>query len=101
MFKRRTAAERNALMRSNWLRLKKQGKSRFIWRQISGSLLFWLILSLGLDPLIDHPHSTVQSIIVINLFTLPIFLLGGYLEGRWKWADLEKKFPGDSLPPWE
>jgi hypothetical protein len=32
---------------------------------------------------------------------LAIFLLGGYLTGRWRWTDFEKKYPENSLPPWK
>jgi hypothetical protein len=31
--------------------------------------------------------------VVVWLIMLPIFLLGGYLAGSWKWKDLEKRFP--------
>ena len=47
----------------------------------------------------EHAHEAV--IAFSSLITLPIFLVGGYLGGRWKWIDLDKKYPEDSLPPWE
>jgi hypothetical protein len=31
--------------------------------------------------------------VVICLATLPIFTLGGYLTGNWKWKELGKKYP--------
>jgi hypothetical protein len=101
VFKKLTAGQRNSAIREYWLRSKEQGRPRFILRQMLASVLFWLILMVGLDLLGDRPHTTVQSMVVINLIMLPIFLLGGYLEGRWKWTDLQKKYPDHSLPPWE
>ena len=38
---------------------------------------------------------------VIDLILLPVFLLGGYLEGKWRWQDFEKKYSEDRLPPSE
>jgi hypothetical protein len=101
MFRRHTAAEKNALMREYWRRTKQQGKARFIRRQMLASLLFCMILLPASDLFESRPHATVQTTVLIDLIMLPIFLLGGYLEGRWKWTDLEKKYPEDSLPPWE
>jgi hypothetical protein len=33
------------------------------------------------------------NIVAIWAIMLPIFLLGAYLTGLWKWKDLEKKYP--------
>jgi hypothetical protein len=30
--------------------------------------------------------------LLIYLVMVPIFALGGYLEGKWEWQDLEKKY---------
>jgi hypothetical protein len=35
----------------------------------------------------------VWSVALTALVMLPVFLLGGYLSGNWKWSDLEKKYP--------
>jgi hypothetical protein len=43
----------------------------------------------------------VRSALFTGLIILPIFLLGGYLTGSWKLKDLEKKYPENSLPPFE
>jgi hypothetical protein len=42
---------------------------------------------------------SVQNI-VIDLVLLPVCLLGGYLEGKWRWQDFEKKYAEDRLPSW-
>jgi|SRR5580692_10777083 hypothetical protein len=99
VFKRLTAGEKNAAIREHWLRIREHGRPRFIRRQMFVSLLFWLILTLSSVSL--QKRSTYIYAVVGNLVTLPIFLLGGYLEGRWKWTDFEKKYPEDGLPPWE
>jgi hypothetical protein len=100
VFERLTAGEKNAKIREYWLRTKEQGKSRFIWRQMLASLLLWLLLTPTVE-VFAVPVSSVRLIVFTSLITLPIFLLGGYLEGRWKWTDLEKKYPAETLPPWE
>ena len=102
MFRKYTAAEKNALLRAHWLQTKELGKTRFIWRQVLFSLLSWLTLMPALYWLEGHQlYSSVRSEIFAGLIMPPIFLLGGYLEGLWRWTDLEKKYPADSLPPWE
>jgi hypothetical protein len=42
----------------------------------------------------NHGHPSSLQFVVIWVIMLPIFLLGGYLTGSWKWKDLEKKYPG-------
>ena len=102
MFKRYSTAEKNAAMRDYCLRTKEQGKGRFIWREVLASVLFWLILTPALYIFEDRtPYWSVRSMVFADLTLLPIFLLGGYLTGRWRWNDLEKKYPNDSLPHWE
>ena len=87
-------------MRAYWLQTKEQGRTRFIRREVLGSVLFWLVLMPVLD-LFGTQSSPWRFTALVNFIILPIFVLGGYLEGRWRWADLEKKYPDDSLPPWE
>jgi hypothetical protein len=97
MFKTEGAAERTA-----WLQTKQLGKARFIRREVLYSFVFWLIVMPGLDLVINrYSHLSVSTTIFANLVVLPICLLDGYLNGHWKWADLEKKYPEGSLPPWE
>jgi len=65
-----------------------------------GSLALWLILMPTLEVFAVHV-SSVRLIVFTSFIMHPIFLIGGYLEGRWRWTDLEQKYPEDSLPPWE
>ncbi len=89
-----------SLERQYWLRIKARGKRRFIWREVLFSLLICVVVVVGVPALEGHPRSfSVQSAILAVM--LPICLLGGYLTGRWRWKELEKRYPGDSLPPWE
>jgi hypothetical protein len=81
------------LERQSWLQSKAAGKSRFIWRQVLSSLIFWLILMPALDLLAFKSTPFSLSMILIDLAMLLVFLLEGYLRGGWKWDDLEKKFP--------
>jgi hypothetical protein len=88
--------------RSYWLQTKQRGRTRFVWREVRASLLFWLILMPALDALVDHPpFRSFRLMVLIDLMMIPIFVIGGYLERRWKWNNLEKKYPDGSLPPWE
>jgi len=88
-------------MREHWLRTKQLGKARFVRGQVLYSFVFWLILTTALDVLGGHRPYASRSSTIVNLIVLLIFLLGGYLEGRWKWTDFERKYPEGSLPPWE
>lgn len=89
-------------MRAYWLQTRQLGRARFIRGKVFYSFVFWLIVMLGPDLVLNRPqHSSVSLTILVNVVMLPICLLGGYLEGRWKWTDLEKKYPEGNLPPWE
>jgi hypothetical protein len=77
---------------------KAAGRSRFIWRQMLDSLAFWLILMPLLDLLAFKTDPLSVQNVVIDLILLPVCLLGGYLKGKWRWQDLEKKYPADTLP---
>ena len=102
MFKRRTEAEINELKRKYSLQIRKQGKNRFIWREgVLMGLGTWFVSVVAVDAFGDHSHSSLQSYVYSALILLPICLLGGYLTGRWRWTDFEKKYPENSLPPWE
>jgi len=89
----------SGIERKQWLEVKAAGKARFVRRGMMGSLVFGLVVLLGLA-FFDSSHSLRESI-VPSLVMLPIFLLGGYLTAVWQWQDLEKKYPDDKLPPWE
>jgi len=91
-----------ALERKYWLETKAGGRKRFILRGMLESVLFWLVVM----PLIERfgfpRHSfPTESDILIALGVLPLVLLGGYLTANWRWQDFEKKYPENSLPPWE
>jgi predicted permease len=81
--------------RQSWLRERPAGKTRFLWRhRVLGNLLMWLILV----PLLTLSENktgsfSLNEMFVFGLVTLALFLLGGYLSGRWRWKDLEKKYP--------
>jgi len=91
----------NQLERKAWLQSREQGKSRFLWREVLGSVVTWLVVLPAVEFFGDHQHRFSGEFFLIWFVLLPIFLLGGYLSGGWKWKDLEKKYPEDSLPPWE
>src|SRR5580698_5033707 len=77
--------------RQDWLQAKARGRNQFIWRRgVLPTLLSCLIVVVGVRLFGSHPSSfSLLGLIII----LPIALLGGYLEGRWKWKDFEKKYP--------
>jgi hypothetical protein len=105
MFKRRhNEAEINRLMREEWLRTKAQGKTRFIRREMLWSIPLWFATVLGERAIIafsHHSHFSLLSEGFVGFFMFPILLLGTYLNADWTWKDFEKKYPEDSLPPWQ
>jgi hypothetical protein len=110
MFKRHSEAEINRLMRESWLQTKARGKNRFILREMLASLPIWLVAVFAVPAIeasASHAPFWVRSIwfgrwtVFGDLILLAIFLLGGYLTGRWRWTDLEKKYPENNLPPWK
>jgi hypothetical protein len=90
----------SSLERQYWLQTKARGKGRFIWREVLFSLLICLVVVVGVPALAGQSRSFSVAILTVAVM-LPICLLGGYLTGRWKWKELEKKYPDNSLPPWE
>jgi hypothetical protein len=54
-----------------------------------------------LDLLAFKTNPLSMQNIVIDLILLPVCLLGGYLEAKWRWKDLGKKYPADTLPSGE
>jgi hypothetical protein len=85
MLQRHTEAERQ-----DWLQAKARGRNRFIWRRgVLPTLLTCLIVAVSVEVF----GSRNSSFSLPGLIILPIALLGGYLEGRWKWKDFEKKYP--------
>ena len=93
MFKSYSQAQINGAHRKYWLDAKARGKARSIWREATGSILTWLIVLPAVEVLGNHGHLCSLQFVVIWLTMLPIFLLGGYLTGSWRWKDFEKKYP--------
>jgi len=87
MFKRRTDWERRY-----WLAAKARGRTRFIWRdKVLESFVMWFFVTLGVALFVDqHPFSPRD--IFIYLIMLPIWLVSGYLNGVWKWKEMDKKY---------
>lgn len=89
MFRRYAEAEKQY-----WLQTKAKGRSRFIWREVLGALLIWLIVMLALALFRDQALPvSVQREVSIDLILFPLLLLWGFLNGRWKWKDFDKKYP--------
>ena len=86
-------AQINQVQRKNWLERKARGKTRFIWREAIKTILIWLIVLPAVQMFQYHGRLFSPQFFLIWFIMLPIFLLGGYLTGRWRWKDLEKKYP--------
>jgi len=90
MFGRYSEAERR-----DWLQAKARGRSHFIWwRAILPTLLTCFVVVPVVTLFGDDKSSfSVRATVLSSLVVLLIGLVGGYLEGVWKWRDLEKKYP--------
>jgi hypothetical protein len=93
VFKSYRQAQRDEAQRRYCLDAKARGKTRFIWREAAASILGWLIVLPSIHVFLDHKHLFSHEFVVIWLIMLPIFLLGGYLGGRWRWKQFERKYP--------
>lgn len=82
----------NEAERAYWAQAKVQGKRRFILHEMLFNIILWVGVTVVL-PFTDRPRPSLQSLSRIAITMLPIFLLGGYLSGKWKWSDFEKKHP--------
>jgi hypothetical protein len=79
------------LERKSWLQTKSRGRGRFIRARVfvvtgTGSAILVAVDLLG------RSGSHLRDNLLTYLVMLPIFVLGGYLQGRWEWQDLEKKY---------
>ena len=84
----------NEAERECWDQTKAQGKRLFILREMVFNIIIWLGIT-AILPFTERPRpSSVRSVALTAVVMLPIFLLGGYLSGKWKWSDFEKKYPG-------
>jgi hypothetical protein len=93
MFKGSSPARINEAQRMSWQDAKARGKTRFIWREAIETLLIWLIVVPAVEVFGKHVHLFSLQFLIVWLITLPIFILGGYLTGSWKWKDYDKKYP--------
>jgi hypothetical protein len=66
------------------------GKSRFIRRQVGFSLVFFATLM----SLLYFFSGRTRSNLIACLAVLPVGILGGYLEARWRWRDITKEEAG-------
>ena len=98
MFKSHSQAQINEAQRKYWLDAKARDKTRFIWRDAIGSILIWLIVLPAVQVFGNRGPLLSLQFGVIWLILLPIFLLGGYLTGSWKWKDLKKVLRIVSVP---
>ena len=110
VFRRPSDAEIDRLMREAWLKSKARGKNRFVRGEMLASIPIWMAVVIAVpafEAFAKHSPLSVRSTwlgswnVFGDLILLAIFLLGGYLTGRWRWTDFEKKYPEDSLPPWK
>ncbi len=92
MFNRYNEAERKC-----WLQTKAQGRNRFIWREVLGNILMWLVIV----PVVafgDRPHSfSERSTAFFGLIMLPIFIFGGYLSWQVEIERFRAEVPPNSL----
>jgi hypothetical protein len=90
MFKRNAEAEKEY-----WLQAKARGENWFVWRSgVLPTLLIWFVILPAVQVFVGRTNPFSASFVVAWLVLLPVTLLGGYLRGRWRWKDFEKKFPG-------
>ena len=111
MFWRQNEAKINRLKREYWLQCKVRGRARFIWVEgvVPSLLTFCVVVFVvpAFEAFANRSPISLRSMmsgpwtVLIDLPLLAICLLGGYLTGRWRWADFQKKYPENSLPPWE
>jgi hypothetical protein len=79
--------------REVWFRAKARGKSRFILKRgILPTFVIGLVVLAVVERFGDRRSPFSLDSAVIDLIMLPVFLIGGYLEGKWKWKDLQKKY---------
>jgi hypothetical protein len=103
MFWRLNEAKLNKLKREYWLRCKVRGRTRFIWYEgVLPSLLTCCVVVFvvpAYEAFANHSPFSLRSMtsghwtVFIDLILLAVCLLGGFLTGRWRWTDFEKKYP--------
>ena len=69
-----------------------RGRARFIWREtLKQMLVSWLLVPPVVYAFGSKRHVLSLEFLSIWLILLPVCLLAGYLTGKWKWQDFEKK----------
>jgi hypothetical protein len=103
MFWRQNEAKIGRLKREYWLQRKALGRARFIWHEgvLPGLLTCCVVVFVvpAFEAFANRSPFSLRSMmsghgtIFIDLTLVAICLLGGYLTGRWRWTDFEKKYP--------
>jgi hypothetical protein len=99
MFWRQDEVKIDRLKREYWLQCRVRGRTRFILREMLWSLPIWFGVVFGVPALKAFANSPFSVRLMLfeywtaRLMMLAIFLLGGYLTGRWRWTDFERKYP--------
>jgi len=69
-------------------------RTRFVWREaLKQMLVSWLLVPPVVYAFGSKGHVLSLEFLTIWLILLPVCLLGGYLTGKWKWQDFERKNP--------
>lgn len=81
--------------RTRWLKIKERGKLRLILSQVLKNLAMVTVVVIGIR-VFGASGSPLSAALIIysSIFLVPLLVLGGYLQGNWKWKEMEKKFPG-------
>jgi hypothetical protein len=94
MLKKQNQAQMNEAERKYWMDAKACGRTRFIWRKALAQILVsWLLVPPVVYAFVNKGPVFSMEFLSIWFTLLPVCLLGGYLTGKWKWQDFEKKYP--------
>ena len=85
MFKRAAEIERKIRFQAI-----EGGRSRFIRGRLLQGFVTWLAWS-ALMFLFKVYLFSWHEVVTLSLILLPIWMLGAYLSGRWRWNDLVKR----------
>jgi hypothetical protein len=72
------------------IRVREGGRKRFILHKLLQGFVTWLAWSV-LMVLFKVYLFSWHEVIFISLITLPFWMLGAYLSGRWRWHYLAEK----------
>lgn len=80
---------------SKWEKIRQQGKKRFVYRYgvlgwgLTTGIFFSIVFELINEGKI---HKTVSGSLAISLFSIVLFLVGGYFWGVYMWHSMERRF---------